>query len=161
RDDGNGLTLENGLSVGVYVGYDDNKPMRRGSTRITGSQGALPAWTTIIADIVARQAYAASLDPVDLSFNGLTINRPELGQKNLAINDANGGVLSVPLRQVDPHDRYQPAILTFGSAGADRTFEAERNVVPFWSNDVSSRPDQDTSAQPAHLSGDVDLTNSR
>jgi penicillin-binding protein 1A len=161
RDDGNGLTLENGFSVGVYVGYDDNKPMRRGSTRVTGSLGALPAWTGIVADIVARQSYAASLDPVDLSFNGLTINRPELGQKNLAINDGDGGVLGVPLRQVDPHDRYQPAIMTFGSATGDRAFEAERNVVPFWSNGPPAQPDRDTAAQPAHLSSDADLAESR
>jgi membrane peptidoglycan carboxypeptidase len=33
-----------GLTVGVYVGYDDNRPMAKGRTRLAGASGALPAW---------------------------------------------------------------------------------------------------------------------
>lgn len=32
------------LTIAAYVGYDDNKPMKRGGIRIQGSSGALPAW---------------------------------------------------------------------------------------------------------------------
>jgi membrane peptidoglycan carboxypeptidase len=32
------------LTVAAYVGYDDNAPMRRGSLRVQGASGALPAW---------------------------------------------------------------------------------------------------------------------
>lgn len=35
---------ESGLTLGVYVGYDDNRPMKRGGTRIQGANGALPVW---------------------------------------------------------------------------------------------------------------------
>ncbi len=31
-------------TVGVYVGYDDNRAMRRGAVRIQGANGALPVW---------------------------------------------------------------------------------------------------------------------
>ncbi|MGI9538429.1 MAG: transglycosylase domain-containing protein, partial [Desulfocapsaceae bacterium] len=91
NSDGSAMVIDNGFGVGVYVGYDDNKAMRRGSTRITGSAGALPAWTTIVNAIVKSQEYDKALDPVDLSFYGLAIERNELGQKNfLALKDYGG-----------------------------------------------------------------------
>ncbi len=160
-DNGNGLTLEDGWSVGVYVGYDDNKPMRRGSTRVTGSLGALPAWTAIVADIVDQHGYAVDLDPVDLSFYGLTIKRPDLGQKNLAIDAEQGGIPSVPLRLVDPLDRYQPAIMTFGSIGAEQGFQPQRTVAPFWSLNVPVQSASDVSAETTSFSGGVDLATGR
>jgi membrane peptidoglycan carboxypeptidase len=36
-----------GYTVAVYVGYDDNRSMRRGATRVQGASGALPAWLGI------------------------------------------------------------------------------------------------------------------
>ena len=33
-----------GFTIAAYVGYDDNREMRRGSTRLAGASGALPAW---------------------------------------------------------------------------------------------------------------------
>ncbi len=37
-----------GLTVGAYVGYDANTSMRRGSLRIQGANGALPAWVATV-----------------------------------------------------------------------------------------------------------------
>ncbi len=34
--------------LGVYVGYDDNRRMTRGSTRLHGASGALPAWAAVV-----------------------------------------------------------------------------------------------------------------
>jgi membrane peptidoglycan carboxypeptidase len=42
--DGAGWSWEDGYTIAVYVGYDDNTEMRRGSFRLAGSSGALPAW---------------------------------------------------------------------------------------------------------------------
>jgi membrane peptidoglycan carboxypeptidase len=39
-----GFEWGNGFVVTAYVGYDDNRPMKRGGTRIMGSSGALPVW---------------------------------------------------------------------------------------------------------------------
>ncbi len=130
--EGTGLSLEGGYSVGVYVGYDDNKPMRRTSTRVTGSLGALPAWSAIVRTIVEQESYAAHLDPVDLSFFGLMIKRPDLGQRNLAISENRGGAVQLPLQQVDPANRYQPSIMTFAATGADGTLQPRRSFTPFW-----------------------------
>lgn len=37
-----------GVTVGVYVGYDDNTSMRRGSFRVQGANGALPVWIATV-----------------------------------------------------------------------------------------------------------------
>jgi hypothetical protein len=78
KEDGTGMVIDNGFGVGVYVGYDDNQPMRSGSTRITGAAGALPAWTTIVKAIIKSQEFERALDPVDLSFYGLAIERKDI-----------------------------------------------------------------------------------
>jgi membrane peptidoglycan carboxypeptidase len=36
------------LTVAAYVGYDDNRSMRRGSLRVQGANGALPAWLAAV-----------------------------------------------------------------------------------------------------------------
>lgn len=41
---GGGWSWDGGFTIAAYVGYDDNRPMRRGSVRLAGSSGALPAW---------------------------------------------------------------------------------------------------------------------
>lgn len=42
--DGEGWRAERGTAIGVYVGYDDNRPMARGRIRLAGASGALPVW---------------------------------------------------------------------------------------------------------------------
>lgn len=39
-----GFVVADGLIVGSYIGYDDNRPMTSGQVRIAGASGALPAW---------------------------------------------------------------------------------------------------------------------
>jgi membrane peptidoglycan carboxypeptidase len=39
-----GYDPANGLIVGAYVGYDDNRPLTNGGIRLAGASGALPAW---------------------------------------------------------------------------------------------------------------------
>jgi membrane peptidoglycan carboxypeptidase len=39
-----GWVWGNAYTLVTYVGYDDNRSMRRGSIRLQGSDGALPAW---------------------------------------------------------------------------------------------------------------------
>ena len=134
KEDGTGMVIDNGFGVGVYVGYDDNQPMRRGSTRITGAAGALPTWTTIVKAIIKSQEFERALDPVDLSFYGLAIERKDMGQKNfLALKDY-GGQLKRPLEEVDARDRYLPSIITFGVATEEKGLGPARSFAPFWLN---------------------------
>ncbi len=129
---GTGMILEGGYAMGVYVGFDNNKPMRRKSTRITGSGGALPTWTGLVNTLLREKGYASELDPVDLSFYGLTLLQEELGQVNLAVNGEDGGRFLKPLREVDEKNRMQPSITTFGQINESGRFKAARKYAPFW-----------------------------
>ncbi len=129
---GDSLVLEDGYAVGVYVGFDNNQPMRRKATRISGAAGALPAWSEIANVLLREQGYAARLDPIDLSFNGLKIKRKELGQVYVGSSPNQGGQAIEPMQQVSPAARYQPAILTFGTKSETGHFVGERNYQPFW-----------------------------
>lgn len=129
---GDSLILEDGYAVGVYVGFDNNQPMRHKATRITGAAGALPAWSEIVNVILREQDYAARLDPVDLSFNGLIVKRKELGQIYVGASTNQGGQVIEPMQVVNPSARYQSAILTFGTRSEGGRFMEERYYQPFW-----------------------------
>lgn len=43
-----------GYAVGVYVGYDDNRPLVREGIRLAGASGALPAWVATIGAMADR-----------------------------------------------------------------------------------------------------------
>jgi penicillin-binding protein 1A len=129
---GDALNLDNGFAVGVYVGFDNNQPMRWKSNRISGSAGALPVWSEIANALLYGQDYAGKLDPVDLSFNGLMIKRNELAQVNVGVAVDQGGRVLEPIQLVGPAARNIPAILTFGHQSESGRLAEERNFVPFW-----------------------------
>ena len=61
-----GFTWGDGFVVTAYVGYDDNRPMKRGGTRIQGASGALPVWIAT-AQGLARHGLLGSAPPLDAS----------------------------------------------------------------------------------------------
>lgn len=132
RDGAEGLTVEGGYAVGVYAGYDDNDPMRKGTIRITGSSGALPTWIDIVNELVTHNEYGSRMDPVDLSFSGLQLKRMPLGQQNLAADKDNGGIIPEPVTPVSGANRYSPSILTFGEVDSSGMYEPARYFKPFW-----------------------------
>ncbi len=129
---GTGMVLDGGYAVGVYVGFDNNKSMRRKSTRITGSGGALPTWTNVVNSIMREKSYGEELDPVDLSFYGLNLLHSELEQVNFAVDIDNGGQLQKPMLQIDEKNRTDPSIMTFGEIYESDKFEPKRYYAPFW-----------------------------
>ena len=131
-ENGVAMTLRDGYAVGVYVGFDNNDPMRRKSSRISGSAGALPAWSKIATVLLREQDYINRLDPVDLSFNGLVIKRDDLGQLNVAVDPEQGGKVIEPVAQVSDTIRSEPSILTFGRKTDTGRFVMDRNFQPFW-----------------------------
>lgn len=133
---GDSLILQNGYAVGVYVGFDNNQPMRRKATRISGAAGALPTWSEIGNVILQEQGYSQKLDPVDISFNGLVIKRHELGQMNVATSPNLGGKVIEPVQEVSIAARSRQAILTFGTRSETGDFIGERYYYPFWLNAV-------------------------
>ena len=135
---GEGLVEQGGYAVGVYVGFDDNKEMRRSSTRITGSEGALPTWTDLVRILLKEKGYGQQLDPVEISFSGLILQRNPLGQLNLAVQADNGGTLPSHVTEVDVKSRSIPSIMTFGKLDDTGRFVPARQFKPYWRSNNSS-----------------------
>ena len=131
---GDTFITEDGYAIGVYVGYDDNQPMRTGSLRVSGAIGALPSWISITADLLRELNYEKRLDPVDVSFNGLMLKRQRLGQQFYAADPEAGGALEEPPRILSETDRALPSILTFAEADGHGDLRLERHFAPFWQN---------------------------
>ena len=125
---------QDGFAIGTYVGFDDNQPMRRKASRISGAAGALPTWCEIANVLLKEQDYVSKLDPVDISFYGLILKREDYGQVNLGVTLDQGGKLIEPIVPVSQTVRSQPAILTFGTQSDTGRFEIERNFRPYWTH---------------------------
>jgi hypothetical protein len=129
------LSLQGGYTVGVYTGYDTNQPMVKGATRVSGSLGALPAWSDIAQSLLNVEKIGDRLDAVDLTFNGLALQYPDVKQVFVPVDPRQGGAVvsgSPALRQRTPPSR--PASLGFGEITESGRFEPERLFVPFWKN---------------------------
>lgn len=131
-ENGGGLSLEDGYAVGVYVGYDNNKAMRRKSTRISGAGGALPTWCDIVNVLITERKYGEKLDPVDLSFYGLNLKRRSMGQVNFQMLPDEGGRMAEPYQRIDESERFTPSILTFGGVKQGKSGSLEHYYLPFW-----------------------------
>jgi len=93
--DGGFFSLPDGYVLTSYVGYDDNKPMVRNTTHITGAAGALPIWSEVANQILLDKDYAAGIDLEDLSFSGISefpLYYPTLGQVQVKIDPERGGL---------------------------------------------------------------------
>lgn len=127
------LGLKGGYTVGVYTGYDTNLPMVKGATRVSGSLGALPAWSAIAQSLLDAEKVGDRLDAVDLTFNGLTLQYPDVQQVFVPVDPQQGGAVvpgSPGIRQSTPPSR--PASLSFGEMTESGRFEPERLFIPFW-----------------------------
>jgi penicillin-binding protein 1A len=132
---GNRLSLEKGYVISCYVGYDDNRPMVRGSSHITGAAGALPIWVRIAGATVKDMDFASNMDVADLSFAGfdtLPVELPDLGQIEVPVDPGNGGT---DFREEVSANRIAgggPKILTFGKKNYRNEIEPKRFFAPYW-----------------------------
>lgn len=112
------------LTVASYVGYDDNRPMKRGAIRITGALGALPVWVDTARGIVRSQDLSRVVDLADLAFQGgkvLPMTWPD-GMEAVLVNEGDG--LALPVVPPPPEDSSGAAPTTSQAvvepgAGAD------------------------------------------
>jgi penicillin-binding protein 1A len=137
----NGFATENGYIVAAYVGFDNNDPMVRHSTHITGASGALQLWTRMANAILLEKEFGTGLDLIDLAFStdpvtgdtGLRLIQPDIGQKIIPVNPATG----LPVgRQYGGGDFNHPetSVLTFGTFLPGGEIQPARNFQPFWNN---------------------------
>ena len=133
-DGGGALSPSGGYTLASYVGFDDNQPMVRGSTRITGASGALPVWARLADVVFAADRHASSLDLDDLAFSGVDrvgLAWPRLGQVEIPVED--GQVVMVSRSFNDSGGRgAESVITTFGKISDEGKFVPERFFHPYW-----------------------------
>jgi hypothetical protein len=133
--EGAALLASSGYAVGVYVGFDSNETMQKGSFRVSGAVGALPAWSRIAEALHETEDTVNRLDPVDLAFGGIGLQYPESGQLFLPVDDKGGGLLrpgKAPLKAVLAP--ASPAVLGHGQEDKNGSFRPERRFTPYWLN---------------------------
>jgi penicillin-binding protein 1A len=132
---GDGLIVDAGsFVIASYVGFDDNRPMVRTSTRIAGSSGALPVWTKVAQSIILVRDYAGSLDMADMAFSGsseVPLFYPALGQIEAPVA-VNGGGLLLSAQAGTQDDTS--SVVTYGKFLSGGEIELERYFLPYWRN---------------------------
>ena len=138
----NGFATKNGYTVAAYVGFDNNDPMVRNNTHITGASGALPVWTRMANSILLEKEFGAELDLVDLAFSfdpitgqtGLRLIQPNLEQKSIPVNRGNGLPLRAQYGSTDSANSTDAKVLSFGTILPSGEIKPNRTFQPFWSN---------------------------
>ncbi|MCB2182828.1 MAG: transglycosylase domain-containing protein [Desulfobulbaceae bacterium] len=136
---GSGVILDaESFVIASYVGFDDNKPMVRNTTHITGATGALPVWTKVAQGIILGRNYAASVDIVDMAFSGtseIPLYYPDLGQIEVPVAIHEGGVALGGTTESEKAAQAAP-VVTFGKFLPGGAVEPERYFRPYWKNEA-------------------------
>ncbi|WP_405340777.1 transglycosylase domain-containing protein [Fibrobacter sp.] len=86
----NGISTDSVVAIGSYVGFDDNKPLKSGRTRIAGASGGLPQW----ADFAKKEIKILGL-PEKIDF--LDISMLAAGEVPLVLNNERGQLTVDPM----------------------------------------------------------------
>ena len=63
----NGVATDSVIAIGSYVGFDDNKPLKSGRTRIAGASGGLPQWADFAKKEIDILGLPEKIDFLDIS----------------------------------------------------------------------------------------------
>jgi membrane peptidoglycan carboxypeptidase len=121
------FSLAEGYVLTTYVGFDDNEPMVRGTTHLTGASGALPLWSKIASRILLENNYASRIDLVDISFADqieFPLHYPDLGQVEIPVEPGRGGIVG--------GGGEEGTLVSFGELINNSRFKPTRFFKPFW-----------------------------
>ena len=62
-----GIALDSVVAIGSYVGFDNNKPLKSGKTRIAGASGGLPQWAAFAKEEIEILGTPENIDFFDIS----------------------------------------------------------------------------------------------
>jgi membrane peptidoglycan carboxypeptidase len=155
RATSNGFAWGDGFVVTAYVGYDDNRPMKRGGTRIMGSSGALPVWIATAQGLAqagllgtappleaTELAVGAPFRPVPLDpATGLVGEAPD-GPTALVLTSEGQAIERrfTPVRLPDEGNvRSEPAAPALSEV--DPTEETDADLNEVWLEEMDAPPD--------------------
>ncbi len=128
--DKNGFAADSVVAIGSYVGFDDNRPLKFGRTRIAGSSGGLPQWADFARNAIRLRKENSKVDFLDISMLAsgsiplrLVTERGEIAvhpMTGLPIYSADGKGKTVPLLDVPgymPPTQVESAAVSAANAG--------------------------------------------
>ncbi|MEN8134694.1 MAG: transglycosylase domain-containing protein [Thermodesulfobacteriota bacterium] len=125
----NGIfSLAEGYVLTSYVGFDDNTPMVRNTTHLTGASGSLPLWSRIASKILFENDYASRLELVDISFSDqieFPLHYPDVGQVEIPVDPGRGGIAG-------NGDDTGASLITFGEKISSGRIKPTRFFKPYW-----------------------------
>lgn len=165
----NGFALDSVIAIGSYVGFDDNRPLKSGRTRIAGSSGGLPQWAEFAKAVVKVRGENSKVDFLDISMLAkgeiplrLGTERGEV-QVNpvtgLPVYSATETVRNVPLLDVPGYT--SPAQVETAAASAANSGMMTSLSMPAFAPDAlpshessSSKAEEEEFELPADFTGD-------
>lgn len=165
----NGFALDSVIAIGSYVGFDDNRPLKSGRTRIAGSSGGLPQWAEFAKAVVKVRGENLKVDFLDISMLAkgeiplrLGTERGEV-QVNpitgLPVYSATETVRNVPLLDVPGYT--SPAQVETAAASAANSGMMTSLSMPAFAPDAlpsqessSSKAEEEEFELPADFTGD-------
>ncbi|MDY6390130.1 MAG: penicillin-binding transpeptidase domain-containing protein, partial [Fibrobacter sp.] len=165
----NGFALDSVIAIGSYVGFDDNRPLKSGRTRIAGSSGGLPQWAEFAKAVVKVRDENLKVDFLDISMLAkgeiplrLGTERGEV-QVNpvtgLPVYSATETVRNVPLLDVPGYT--SPAQVETAAASAANSGMMTSLSMPAFAPDAlpsqessSSKAEEEEFELPADFTGD-------
>lgn len=165
----NGFALDSVIAIGSYVGFDDNRPLKSGRTRIAGSSGGLPQWAEFAKAVVKVRGENLKVDFLDISMLAkgeiplrLGTERGEV-QVNpvtgLPVYSATEAVRNVPLLDVPGYT--SPAQVETAAASAANSGMMTSLSMPAFAPDAlpshessSSKAEEEEFELPADFTGD-------
>ncbi len=166
--DKNGFAADSAVAVGSYVGFDDNRPLKFGRTRIAGSSGGLPQWADFAQNAIRIRGENSRVDFLDISMLAsgrvplrLVTERGEIlvhPMTGLPIYSADGKGKSVPLLDV-PGYTPQTQVETAAASAANSGFVTSLSMpsVPLDSGRLEPRepqPEKDDFELPEDFLGE-------
>lgn len=143
----NGIALDSTIAVGSYVGFDDNRPLKSGRTRIAGASGALPQWAQFTKEVLDIRKESKKIDFLDITLLAskrvplLFINErgmlPVNSETGLADGSQTAKVVEVPWLDVPG---YIPPVVTTKAAEE----AAEQGIVVSISMPLDSLTNKDS-----------------
>ena len=133
-----------GFTVAVYVGYDDNRKMSRGSMRLAGSSGALPPWIVTARGLAEAGLLGTEPPSEPLSF----------GEHYATVPVAEGSGLPLP----DGEAGSGRSVLVWGrSSPWDDTHTMERRFSALMDPDAASSVSVSPTTTAAELEDEAGL----
>jgi penicillin-binding protein 1A len=120
------LTMGAGYTIGCYVGYDDNRPMKSDRLAIYGASGALPLWIDTATAVVNQADYRGALQPADLVFEEWPVAEQPPQVTRVPVSPQTGLVLQARQHAADSHVVLTGALLERDETGypiLKRSFE--------------------------------------